>query len=134
MNDPDILYHYCSVDSFYKIVQSNEIWLSDSYVLNDYKENTWITPIIKEIFATKRNLKYGELFDKILQTYDLNNYIPFVCYFSTDGDVLSQWRAYADDGAGVANSILISYFKLDFSKYIKGPPFSEIVLSQSVKY
>ena len=73
MSVPDILYHYCSVDSFYKIVQSNEIWLSDSYVLNDYKENTWITPILKEIFAIKRNQKYGELFDKILQTYELNN-------------------------------------------------------------
>lgn len=102
MSVPDILYHYCSVDSFYKIVQSNEIWLSDSYVLNDYKENTWITPMIKEIFDTKKNQKYGELFNKILKTYDLSNYIPYVSCYSTDGDVLSQWRAYADDGAGVA--------------------------------
>lgn len=25
---------------------------------------------------------------------------PYVCCFSREGDLLSQWRAYADDGAG----------------------------------
>ena len=105
MSIPNILYHYCSVDSFHKIIQSNEMWLSDSYVLNDYRENTWIIPIIEEKFNNIRNDTNSQLIDKIMETYRLNDYIPFVSCFSSEGDVLSQWRAYAVNGTGVAIGI-----------------------------
>lgn len=44
----------------------------------------------------------------------------YICSFSKDGDVLSQWRAYADDGYGVSIGFNRSYF--DF--YPHGPLLS----------
>jgi hypothetical protein len=35
---PDILYHYCSVDTFQSIILSKTLWLSDLSKSNDSKE------------------------------------------------------------------------------------------------
>ncbi|MGL4792540.1 MAG: DUF2971 domain-containing protein [Aeromonas jandaei] len=36
--------------------------------------------------------------------------IPYICSFSKNGDLLSQWRAYADNGYGVAIGFNKAYF------------------------
>ena len=35
---PEIVYHYCSVDSLYKIVTSKELWLTNLKSSNDPRE------------------------------------------------------------------------------------------------
>lgn len=96
------IYHYCNMASLCSIVESHNIWLSNSYVMNDSRENTWIIPFIRQCSSELRSDKTAELLDNILMHYDLNTFTPYVASFSKEGDVLSQWRAYADDGAGVS--------------------------------
>ena len=52
MNDqfPDILYHYCSVPTFFNIMKNHSIWLSDISKSNDSQELNWATEQFKEFY------------------------------------------------------------------------------------
>lgn len=38
---PDVLYHYCSMNSFFNIIRNRSIWLSDVSKSNDKDELIW---------------------------------------------------------------------------------------------
>lgn len=108
-----IIYHYCNVEAFRAIIQNKNLWLSSVYNLNDYKEIHWIkdkvTKKIVELKTRDNFLKYNyfeELYVRKLPTV-------YVASFSQGGDLLSQWRAYANDGFGVAIGFNIDYFKMN---------------------
>lgn len=111
-NIPKVLYHYCSIETFYNIVINKNLWLTDSYSTNDYMENRWILSKIKQVLTTIINDDNREYFDKVIQTYNMNNIIPFISCFSETGDLLSQWRAYTNDGTGLAIGFNTDYFRL----------------------
>ena len=116
------VYHYCSVESFYSILHNKMLRLSDIGKSNDYMERRWLQLFILEtameeyekepfpIAFQKDGTAYSgrgaveELIRYELKTmgqhwYD--DYITYAICFSEKGDVLSQWRGYADDGQGV---------------------------------
>ena len=110
----NIIYHYCNVEAFKAIIQNKTIWLSSVYNLNDYKEIHWIKEkVLKklEFFTNKYNFTR---FNKFQQLY--NNQLPnvYIASFSKGEDLLSQWRAYANDGHGVAIGFNADYFKENF--------------------
>jgi hypothetical protein len=100
------------------VVESKCIWLSQMSTLNDYMEHNWLIKLAKGrldgliadtgdrriglgkldakdvpealLIALRSQLRRGEAVD------------PYCACFSEDGDVLSQWRAYADEGGGFA--------------------------------
>ncbi|MDR6816277.1 hypothetical protein J2X76_001431 [Neorhizobium sp. 2083] len=99
-----ILYHYCSTSTLLSIIQRKCLWLSDVNTMNDFGEVHWAYDRFIEAANTvldQVGRDFVELVDEIISTSQLR-LLPTLCAFSTDGDVLSQWRAYADDGAGVA--------------------------------
>lgn len=109
---PQILYHYCSVETFYKIITSKSLWLTDSFSTNDYMENRWINKTINELSSIYINDNNRQQFENVILQYNINNYIPFIACFSEDGDKLSQWRAYANDGCGISIGFNTSYFDI----------------------
>ena len=109
---PRILYHYCSVETFYNIIISKALWLTDSFSTNDYMENRWINKIINEILPAYVNDKNRQQFENIFEQYTTYNYIPFISCFSEAGDILSQWRAYANDGSGFSIGFNTDYFNI----------------------
>lgn len=107
----NIIYHYCSVESFSAIIQNKTLWLSSVYNLNDYKEIHWIKDkIFKKIKTsiTKDNFTKYKNFEELY-----SNQLPnvYIASFSEGSDLLSQWRAYANDGYGVAIGFNSDYFK-----------------------
>lgn len=113
-----IVYHYCSIDTFYAIGTKKTIRLSDITKSNDSMEIMWITNYIKDIFAEtfdsvkaeyfKKNYPF-DVFQELVEHYQTDFfdetkriYSYYVCCFSEIGDVLSQWRGYADDAKGIA--------------------------------
>lgn len=99
---PSKLYHYCSIDSFFHIINSKSIWMSNSAQMNDSNENIWIEKyfdIIKEYFVAPQ---YKKLLKESLDMYKWNSNPPFVFCLSGRKDLLSQWRAYSQDGMGVS--------------------------------
>ncbi|GHU01273.1 hypothetical protein FACS1894147_00810 [Spirochaetia bacterium] len=101
-----MIYHYCSVENFYNIINSKEFWLFSAFDMNDKLETTWINLIIRDVLSKdKFRTIPKECLDFIGLAYDVNQFSPYFSCFSKDGDVLSQWRAYASDGTGVAIGI-----------------------------
>lgn len=137
------VYHYCSLDTFFSIINNKSLRLSDITKSNDSMEIMWITNYIKDVFdeefnkeiETTRILKdnypksiFMELIDHYLKDFFEENhrlYSYFVCCFTEKRDLLSQWRGYADDGMGVAIGfdidLLSSTDNLPENDYISSP-------------
>ncbi len=98
----DILYHYCSGDCFGAICNSKRLRLGDLFAMNDFMEMHWGYDIWERA-ASEMLGQVGEDFldeiDKIIHASGFNILLVGTC-FSLDGDVLSQWRGYANDGNG----------------------------------
>ncbi len=112
------LYHYCNLDTLMAILSSKSLRLSDLSKTNDFMERKWVLNIIEEALVEffneekikiklKENFYYWEgIYSHMEYIFSqLNMYVEqssFITCFSQNGDLLSQWRAYACDGTGVA--------------------------------
>lgn len=103
---PDILYHYCPSSAFPEILRSGVLWLTHESGLNDQREHVWPVPYIREEMQRQTTPDSVGFFGDVAKQFDLmmgdRTRNLFIGSFSSDGDVLSQWRAYADDGNGFA--------------------------------
>jgi hypothetical protein len=114
-----IYYHYCSVDTFKKIMDSKVLWLSNLIESNDTQEVTrtfdilWsavkarlldsdIDPdiIVQEIDILDRQFELELLVDK-----------PYGVCFCQSPDVLQQWIVYGDNTKGVVLGFDFDWFK-----------------------
>lgn len=96
-----ILYHYCSNSSFVSIIRSHEIWASEFTLSNDAMEGKWLRRVVEETLETT-DLTFFEQ-STALNLYDgmLSNLGAAGICLSENGDLLSQWRAYSENGSGV---------------------------------
>jgi len=103
---PNIIYHYCGVGGFRGILESKTLWLSNAYFLNDYMEHRWVLDrVVANLIQLRVQDERRSACDALLEamcTPAVRPIHPYVCCFSSDSDLLSQWRAYSDDGAGFA--------------------------------
>ena len=114
---PKMLYHYCSLDTFLKIITSGKIWLSDVRKSNDKQELSHLKSECAIQLLTAQNEyleRYSEEegfiydFKAMEEINSLAKKIAYTDIFSTwvfclseEFDLLSQWRGYADNGAGI---------------------------------
>lgn len=100
----ELLFHYCNGESFLSIFKSRKLRLSDLFAMNDFMELHWGYHIW-ELAAGELIKEVGkEFLDKIDDVIHSNGFNTLLVgsSLSTDGDVLSQWRAYSNDGKGYA--------------------------------
>lgn len=114
---PKNIYHYCNVETFMKIVENKKLWLSNSFKMNDSYENTWIERFINDKIKHLDD-KYETFVNQFISLYNFHNNVPYIACFSENGDILSQWRAYADDGSGLA--IAFNTNKLGIKEFLPG--------------
>jgi hypothetical protein len=105
-----LIYHYCDANALLSILNHRSVWATDTNYLNDSKE------LVSLFDSLKHHLPPGgspasELVRAAIIEFaefapgfraNLIGMSSFVACFSEDGDVLSQWRAYADNGMGFA--------------------------------
>lgn len=131
-----LLYHYCSNDTFLKIIEKPEIWLSELTQSNDSMEGKWAGEVLLEAW---NRLGYApDIASKIARSSDLGADLFGDLGFcmSRKDDVLSQWRGYAANGEGVAigfdEKALKAAIKTENAKY---PEESKIKITISkIKY
>ncbi len=103
-DDGDLIYHYCGADTLHAICSNKKLRFSDLHSMNDYMERHWGYDVWEEA-ASGLIDSVGKPFldemDSVFHTSGFQTLLLASC-FSKNGDVLSQWRAYADDGAGYA--------------------------------
>lgn len=97
---PSIIYHYCSNAAFLSIIQNKTIRMSPFHYMNDFMECRWLDRIIMKQIQSFPHKVVPELWSQFLQLQSLRR--AYLACFSEHGDQLSQWRAYADDGKGIA--------------------------------
>lgn len=114
------VYHYCSVDTFMAIIQNKTLRLSDLNKTNDYMEKRWANKFIVDVLQQKLS-EFGvdmKLDEDYWYDGHSNNHLQYykrevervlyderpvlITCFSEEKDRLSQWRAYGQDGTGVA--------------------------------
>lgn len=158
---PNIVYHYCSVPTLLSILTNKCIWVSDAYSSNDKSELCWLLEQAKKIFPEiflkqiktyKPQMvdisdKYIIYFDSLVDSFKIKNSLHkkvYICCFSRNNNSLDQWRAYGQDGQGVAigfNAKILSdqnNSTCPFKKVRYGPkyskPFLENLLNDQLKY
>lgn len=106
---PPIIYHYTNDLGLKGILGTGKIWLTDIFSLNDPSELRHGLyhgiSILKRKVAngapeTKQFVQGIETFFSRVGAERSGHY--FICSFSSCGDDLGQWRAYADNGRGYA--------------------------------
>jgi hypothetical protein len=96
-----MIYHYSDSSTLIKILESKVLWLSDILKMNDPGEYTEGFEIVKSVF----NQKFPKHLDWLERKHFLGadkKSLLLSCSFSKHKDDLGQWRAYGDDGKGVA--------------------------------
>lgn len=110
---PKIVYHYCSLETFFSIISNSTIRLSNISKSNDSEEITYLLPKISR-FCTNLFNVYNESFpdeyrlepefiEKLFDLKFIETSLSFyVICFSEESDLLGQWRGYANDACGVS--------------------------------
>ena len=106
---PSTIYHYTNDVGLRGIIETGKIWLTDIFNLNDPSELSHGFSHAVKILNSKAvdGHPSSKLFSQEFEKFLTQGGIPavahfFVCSFSSTGDDLGQWRAYADNGRGYA--------------------------------
>ena len=113
-----ILYHYCDNKALESIIKNKQLWMTDISNSNDYNEVQLFNPQlfcdIEELYKNapfelsfQNKVDFEALKDLLIlinncitRIFDNGYLTSFVSCLCEDGDVLSQWRGYANDGKG----------------------------------
>ena len=112
------LYHYCSVETFFNIISSKKIRLSSTNTMNDALDGRWLYHHLeilghnhrfREELGPEENAKREKLRRLHFYSDQFRNMNTFYSFsLSEEGDLLSQWRGYANDGAGISIGFNVS--------------------------
>lgn len=132
------VYHYCSVDTFLKIITNKELWLTDVTKSNDSKELQLVFDKMEETLSkrlddAKAKKEINEqmannFFQLYLTGFRKIEPLYHVCCFSEDSDSLNQWTMYADNATGIAIGFDRSYFN-NLKKHDKYIDFCQVEYS-----
>ena len=116
-NENALVFHYTKMKSFEKIVNNQSFWFTDYRYLNDTQEFNWGKGQIINVLESMKSKNAKSILDEI--DY-LENVELYVASFCLQPDLLSQWRAYGNNGKGVSfgvnpikmkNSLGFSFFQ-----------------------
>lgn len=99
---PEIVYHYCSPSGFHGIVTSKQLWLGNVHFMNDSGEQTHLIGKAEKLLGEMARGANGQYIQPLIDNFTKLRLTPYACCFSVEGDLLSQWCAYADDATGFA--------------------------------
>jgi hypothetical protein len=95
-----ILYHYCSTSAFFEIIRNQTIWLSSLTRSNDALEGRWLAHVFEQA-AKEANIAPFDVTQLLSKVRVIEDHVDCLGFcMSEKPDLLSQWRGYADDGAG----------------------------------
>ncbi|WP_090428289.1 DUF2971 domain-containing protein [Ensifer sp. OV372] len=98
----DVLYHYCQTATAFSILQTKTIRLSPLSAANDSMEGRVFGAAFRKLIkASKLSASAAEVASIVVDGH-ADHMEGFAFCLSEVGDLLSQWRAYADDGHGFA--------------------------------
>jgi hypothetical protein len=102
---PTPLYHYTGAQGLLGIFTSQTLWATNIQYLNDSQEFDYATEVAKRVIVPRADAALDPKEKEALMALvaPRRRMFPigvFVASFSTEGDLLSQWRGYCPNGAG----------------------------------
>lgn len=106
-----LIYHYCDATALLNILKRRKVWATSTKYLNDSTELLSFTAGMRDHANKHRASPAGEALADMVDFYWISSNTRqtqtigmdrFACCFSANGDLLSQWRAYGNDGRGYA--------------------------------
>ncbi len=104
----ELVYFYCSLNSFKEIIHNRSLFLSDLHYMNDSTEESLFLSAFEETVKKEiENLPENQKKELAKDSWYLDNIskvftnAAFICCFSKRPDDLSQWRGYGDDAKGL---------------------------------
>ena len=134
--DQDTMYHYCSLNSFFNILETRTMWLSHIQTTNDKLDDRMFTLALRQVLNKYRqnNHPATSMLERIERSYSNKVDFPYISCFTHSKDLLSQWRAYGDDGRGVCIGFDLSKFSfIDLLNNYHGP-CKPLVLVDEISY
>ena len=104
------LYHYTSQTGLLGIVRHREIWATNIHYLNDTAEFAHAIELVTTEFENRKGVspKQDMFLAFLTKQLALFKHIDvYVCSFSEQGDLLSQWRGYCPSGNGLISVLSI---------------------------
>jgi hypothetical protein len=119
----------------WSIIEKGNIWLSDIFTLNDYAELRWGKDWFLKVFLENPQLFDDDFRDfAIYMVFDMQEKIrPFVGSFSANGDLLSQWRAYSDNGRGFSLGLRATHIHKKWGVQLKKIEYRETRQEATIK-
>lgn len=104
---PKVIYHYTGPEGLIGIVEHGRIRATDARFFSDRDEQRYAWRLVADVARSLRTSARTDRARKLIArlrdgTWTRHLVDFYVTSFSQDGDVLSQWRGYASDGAGYA--------------------------------
>src|SRR6202521_4389086 len=123
---PGTVHHYTDDVGLSGILETGKLRLSNLFKLNDPSELRHGLSIASDILKTRALreplAKLSADFHSYLETELNTTGHYFVCSFSSDGNDLGQWRAYADNGRGYAHGFDLKRQEKAFANRDEGSP------------
>jgi len=95
---PKIIYHYTDTNGLLGIIESGKIWATHVSRLNDSSEYHHGINVVADCVKNAMPASSKPLVDKILSEF--KKVETFVASYSTEHDLLSQWRTYSGGKVG----------------------------------
>lgn len=137
--NPNILYHYTSINSLQSILENKQLWVTHSRFMNDAGESEYFWEVLHEVlnefaldyapddditelseFVKKTLLNSKDIFLKIKESFDKF----YLLSFSMSSDSLSMWNYYGkNDGYCIGmypNQIWKNWIKNDLGSMASG--------------
>ncbi|GKX39619.1 hypothetical protein SOASR014_33580 [Pectobacterium carotovorum subsp. carotovorum] len=108
----DLAYRYANAETFLKMLESQELWFTDLRNMNDWDEYSAGYRIAKELIINEFPNQIKVL-ENISREQMSDNFMMLICSLTNDGDCLSMWRGYGDNGRGAA----VGYSTLDIENH-----------------
>jgi len=132
--DEEYIYKYINLGGLKGMITNHEVWASNSMFMNDSEEFTHGIKNFKFLIAEmEKNNKKVECFKEMIHNKDSSK--SYISCFSTEKDMLSQWRAYGSFNVEFEVSKLKEMFcKLQLKKISYIPEFKKLIDSERSKY
>jgi len=122
-----LLYHYCSTPTGLAILRTRTFRLSALSAANDSLEGRVLGRVFSNLLAeSDLPPEVVDVVSVIVEGY-ADSTEGFALCLSEKGDLLSQWRAYAQDGLGIAVGFSSNLLAKNFGKVNFGKQFFELI-------
>lgn len=101
------LFHYTDFGGLKGIIENQHLFATNSSFLNDRKEYSYGVGIFNDSALNIKKSSTSTIEKKLIDSFlelisEKNISTHYVTSFSSKGDLLSQWRAYANNGKGIS--------------------------------